>query len=168
MRVVILNQDLRRYFGVFFCFSTGCQCTHAPFFWKDGTSTGSWKNNYFSPGVPLWQHMTPWMRANTGIIRYFEKWGDFEEKVERQGKDDQNVWNEPIDAPLSPWVRSIACWEEIPFSKLNIFKNYPYFKLFRLGECPPWKWGEIRVIFENFEIWKRYFFSTSHIEDPRA
>ena len=49
------------------------------------------------------------MRANTGNIRYFEKWGDFEEKVERQGKDDQNVWNEPNDAPLSPWVRSIAC-----------------------------------------------------------
>ena len=49
------------------------------------------------------------MRANTGIIRYFEKWRDFEEKVERQGKDDQNVWNEPIDTPLSPWVRSIAC-----------------------------------------------------------
>ena len=49
------------------------------------------------------------MRANTGIIRYFEKLGDFEDKVERQGKDDQNVWNEPIDTPLSPWVRSIAC-----------------------------------------------------------
>ena len=63
------------------------------------------------------------MKANTGIIRYFEKWGDFEEKVKRQGKDDQNVWNEPIDAPLSSWVRSIAFWEEIPFSKLNIFKN---------------------------------------------
>ena len=49
------------------------------------------------------------MRANTRNIRYFEKWGDFQEKVERQGKGDQNVWNEPIDAPLSPWVRSIAC-----------------------------------------------------------
>ena len=35
-------------------------------------------------------------------IRYFEKWGDFEEKVERQGKGDQIVCNEPIDAHLSP------------------------------------------------------------------
>ena len=48
------------------------------------------------------------MRANTGNFRYFEKWRDFEEKVERRGKGDQNVYNEPIDAPLSPWISSIA------------------------------------------------------------
>ena len=42
------------------------------------------------------------MSANTENISYFEKWGDFEEKVERQGKGDQNVCNEPIDALLSP------------------------------------------------------------------
>ena len=53
--------------------------------------------------------MTPYLRVNLGNIRYFEKWGDFEEKVERQGKDVETVWNELNDAPLSPWVRSIAC-----------------------------------------------------------
>ena len=46
------------------------------------------------------------MWVNTGNIRYFEKWSDFEEKVERQGKGDQNVCNEHNDAPLSPWVRN--------------------------------------------------------------
>ena len=40
------------------------------------------------------------MWVNTGIIRYFEKRGDFEEKVERQGKVDQIVRNEPINAPI--------------------------------------------------------------------
>ena len=40
------------------------------------------------------------MSVNTGIIRYFEKWGDFEEKVGRQGKVAQNVCNEPIDPCL--------------------------------------------------------------------
>ena len=74
------------------------------------------------------------MKANTGNIRYFEKWGDLEEKVERQGKGDQNVWNELNHAPLNPWVRSIACWEEIPFSKLNILKNDAYLTLFFLRE----------------------------------
>ena len=80
--------------------------------------------------------MTPYFKVNLGNIRYFEKWGDFEEKVERQWKDVETVWNELNDAPLSPCVRSIACWEEIPFSKLNIFKNEPYFTIFRPGECP--------------------------------
>ena len=74
------------------------------------------------------------MKANTGNIRYFEKWGDLEEKVERQGKGDQNVWNELNDAPLSRWVHTMACWAEISFSKLNIFENVPYFKLFLQGK----------------------------------
>ena len=34
------------------------------------------------------------MSVNPGIIRYFARWGDFEKKVERQGKGDQNVCNE--------------------------------------------------------------------------
>ena len=66
------------------------------------------------------------MRANTGNFRYFEKWGDFEEKVERRGKGDQNVCNEHIEASLSPWVRSIAHWVELRVSKLKILKNDPY------------------------------------------
>ena len=35
------------------------------------------------------------MSVNTEIIRYFARWGLFEEKVGRQGKGDQNVCNEP-------------------------------------------------------------------------
>ena len=71
------------------------------------------------------------MSVNLGNIRYFGPRGDLEEKVERQGKGDQNVWNEPNDAP---WVHNMACWAEIPFSNLNIFKNDPYFTLFLQGE----------------------------------
>ena len=64
---------------------------------------GSFQNfGHLSPGGPPHQHFTPRMWANTGKIRYFEKWGDFEEKEERQGKGYQIVCNEPIDAHPSP------------------------------------------------------------------
>ena len=76
------------------------------------------------------------MKANTRNNRYFEKWGDLEEKVERQGKGDQNVWNEPNDAPLSPWVHNMACRAENPFSNLKIFKNVPYFAHVFVGKNP--------------------------------
>ena len=56
--------------------------------------------------------------------------GFFEEKVGRQGKGAQNVWNEPIDAPPNSWVPNMTCLAENRFSKLNIFENDPYFKLF--------------------------------------
>ena len=73
--------------------------------------------------------MKPYLRVNLGIIRYFGPRGILEEMVERQGKGDQNVWNEPNDGPLSPWVHNKACRAEIPFSKLKIFKNASYFPL---------------------------------------
>ena len=53
--------------------------------------------------------MTPSVRVNLANIRYFGPRGVLEENVERQGKGDQNVWNEPIDAPLSPWVHNMTC-----------------------------------------------------------
>ena len=53
--------------------------------------------------------------------------GFFEEKVGRQGKGAQNVWNEPIDAPPNSWVPNMTCLAENRFSKLNIFENDPYF-----------------------------------------
>ena len=59
------------------------------------------------------------MRANTENIRYFEKWRDFEKKVERQGKGYQNVYNEPIDLPLSPWIPSIAHCVDLRFKTQN-------------------------------------------------
>ena len=70
------------------------------------------------------------MSVNTGIIRYFEKWGDFEEKVGRQGKGAQNVCNEPIDPCLEPWVHPFACLGENRFSKLQFLKNHPYLTSF--------------------------------------
>ena len=65
--------------------------------------------------------MNLYMSPNVGNIRYFGSRGILEENLERQGKGDQNVWNELNDAPLSPWVYNMACWAEIPFWKLNIF-----------------------------------------------
>ena len=67
------------------------------------------------------------MTVNTGNIRYFEDWGFLEEKVERQGTGGQNVWNEPIDVPLNPWIPIITCLAEKSFPKVNIFQNYRYF-----------------------------------------
>ena len=53
--------------------------------------------------------MTPYMRVDLGNIRYFGPTGFWEEKVERQGKGDQNVWNEPNDASPSPRLCNLAC-----------------------------------------------------------
>ena len=74
------------------------------------------------------------------------------EKVGRQGKAAQNVWNEPIDAPQNSWVPVITCLAEIRFSKLNIFKNDPYFASSSKWTFPQTKNTEIRVIFENIKF----------------
>ena len=155
-------------FAYLFVLSREVSAWMPPFFWKDNTLRRSPGKIYFSPGVPPWPHMTPCRRVNLGNIRYFEARGLFEEKLERQGKGNQNVWNEPNDAPLSPWVFNMACWAEIPFSNLKNFENHPYFKSFLQGEFFQQKRRKIRVIFEIFEFWKRNFCSTSHVEDPRA
>ena len=113
------------------------------------------KKIYFSPGVPPLQHITTWMMANTQIMRYFQNWGFWEEKVGRQGKGDQSVCNEPIDPPLGPWVHNMACSGENRFSKLKISKNDPYFSVFFQREFLQEhlrQITEIRVIFGNFEF----------------
>ena len=135
LRVVILNQHPGLDFCVFICFVTGSKWMDAPFFWNNNTLRTSTGKIYFSPGVPPWPHVTPCRRVNLGNIRYFEVRGVLEEWFERQGKGDQNLCNEPNDAPLSPWVFNMACWAEIPFSKLKICKNYTYFGL----KSFPWK-----------------------------
>ena len=56
--------------------------------------------------------------------------GVFQERVERQGKGNQNAWNEPIDPCQKPWVQHCACSRENRFSKLKIFQNHPYLTLF--------------------------------------
>ena len=67
--------------------------------------------------------MTLYMRVNLGNIRYFGLRGILEEMVERQGKGDQNVCNQPIEPPLGPWVHSSSCYEENHFSKLKKSQN---------------------------------------------
>ena len=54
----------------------------------------------------------------------------FSEKVERQGKGDQNVYNQPIDPHLRPQVQNMSCCREIRLSKFKIWKNDPYFSAF--------------------------------------
>ena len=73
--------------------------------------------------------MTLCMGVNLGNIRYFGPRGDLEEKVERQWKGDQNVWNEPVDSCQEPWVHHCACFRENRFSKLKIFQKHPYLPL---------------------------------------
>ena len=106
------------------------------FLWKDNTLRGSQKSFHFFPGGPPPWHITPWMRANTGNFRYFEKWRDFEEKVERRGKGYPNVCNEHIDTPLSPWVPSIAHRVEFWVLKLKILKNDPYLNVIPCQHFP--------------------------------
>ena len=108
------------------------------------------------------------MWVNIGKNRYFEKWGDFEEKVERRGKGDQIVCNEPIDAYLSPSDSSIACRVKIRLSKLKISKNHPYFSVFSQGEVLVKKISKIRVNFEKFEFWMPKFDSTSNAKASRT
>ena len=97
------------------------------------------------------------MTVNTGNNHYFEEWGFLEEKVERRGKGDQNVWNEPINAPLNPWVPLIACLVENSFSKLKNFQNYPYFNDLSLQIKEGLRREEITVILENIDFWKTLF-----------
>ena len=119
-------------------------------------TTLKWKNINFSTGVPPWQHMTPWMRANTGNIRYFEKWGDFEEKVERQGKGDQNVWR-------THWCSSKPLGSQHGLLRRNssfksqIFLKWPLFHVIftrrilltkmRQNECNFWKYWVLKTEF---------------------
>ena len=51
-------------------------------------------------------HRNPYPPAlrNSVTSPYFEKWRHLWEKIERQAKGDQNVCNEPNDAPLNSWV----------------------------------------------------------------
>ena len=69
---------------------------HAPFFLKRLYIEVVQKNYSFFPwrSIPLTYH-PPQISVNTGIIRYFARWGFLEEKVERQGKVAQIVCNEP-------------------------------------------------------------------------
>ena len=48
------------------------------------------------------------MSVNPRNIGYFEKLGDFEEKVECQGKGAKIIWNELNDALLNSWGHNIA------------------------------------------------------------
>ena len=109
MRVVILDQDPRPDFHVLICFETGKKQMDAPFFSKqEHFEDVTWENLFF-PWRSLMSLYDPLQEGKTQKNRYFGLRGGLEEKVERQGKGDQNVWNEHIDAPLSPWVRDIAC-----------------------------------------------------------
>ena len=82
---------------------------NAPFFLKRQYIERVSGENLFFPWRSPLRTYDPYMRANPGNIRSFGPRGFLEEMVERQGKGDQNVWNEPNDAPLSPWVHNMAC-----------------------------------------------------------
>ena len=92
------------------------------------------------------------MWVNTEIIRYFQKWGDFEEKVERQRKGAQNVCNEPIEPPLGPWVHSSACYEEKSLFKTQNFQKRHIFYCISTRGIPSGKMTSNKVIFGNFEF----------------
>ena len=95
------------------------------FFCKYNISKRSQKNYNISPGGPPLQDITLWIGQNPVFFRHFEKWGDFQEKVERRGKGDQNVYNQPIDPHLRPQVQNMSCCREIRFSKSKISQNSP-------------------------------------------
>ena len=99
--MIILNSPTPRFFTHVSTIPQEVLQEMPPFFLKEQYVEVVSKFFHFSPGGHPHQHFTPRMRANTGKIRYFEKWRDFEEKVERQGKDYQIVCNEPINAHLS-------------------------------------------------------------------
>ena len=95
MRLIIFNKGLRAKYRKKSVFSREVDAWMLLFFWEDNTSRGLKKIMYFSSGGPPPWHNTPSICVNTEIIRYFVRWGDFEEKVGRQGKVYQNVCNEP-------------------------------------------------------------------------
>ena len=90
------------------------------------------KFNFFPGGPPL-EHMTPQNTRFWPFFRYFQIRGFLEEKLGRQGKGTQNVWNELIDPCQKSWVHNCARFRENRFSKLKFFRNHPYLTLFCQG-----------------------------------
>ena len=168
MRVVILNPGLRAKFWRPFCSFSGSTCMNAPFFWNDNTSRGFRKVIYFFPGGLPWWHITLWMWVNTGIIRYFARWGDFEEKVERQWKGDQNTCNEPNYSEkivLGPWQ---CLLRRKSFFKTQNFKNKLYLTPFLLVGCCLLKMGSNKVDFSKFWVLKNDFLLNKDCYGPKA
>ena len=82
------------------------------------------KFNFFPGGPPL-EHMTPQNTRFWPFFRYFQIRGFLEEKLGRQGKGTQNVWNELIDPLPGSSVQDMTTYGEISFSKLKNSENEP-------------------------------------------
>ena len=105
MRLVILNKGLRAKFREKISIFPGSGCINAPFFLKRQYIEGLQKNYLFFPwrSPPLTYY--PLNKCKYRNYSLFCEMGDFEEKVGRQGKGDQNVCNEPNYSqkiPLGP------------------------------------------------------------------
>ena len=133
MRVVILNPGPGTHFWEIFDVSHRSEFMPAPFFFGRYIRPLEVLKKYFFPGGPPHQHITLCISQFWLYLRDFQSRGFWEKKLERQGKGAQNVWNEPINAPLNPWVPVIARSAENRFSKLNILKKHPYSTLFSLA-----------------------------------
>ena len=68
---------------------------------------------------------------------------------------------------ISIGSQALLAEEKIGFQNSKFWKNTLILPHFQYGVAPFWKWGQIRVIFQNFEFWKTIFYSTSNVMDPR-
>ena len=84
----------------------------APFFVKQQNfEEVTWENLFF-PWRSLVSTYDPLYEGKSRKYSLFWTEGRFGGKGRTPGErcfGDQNVWNEPNDTPLSPWVRNMAC-----------------------------------------------------------
>ena len=165
MRVVILNQHPGLDFCVFICFVTGSECMDAPFFLKGQYIEKVTRENLFFPWRSLMSTFDPLYECKSRKYSLFWTEGNFGGKGRTPGERLPKCleWTQWCSSkPLGPQHGLLR--RKFIF-KTQKFQKWPLFCTFLCWKDSTW---EIRVIFENFEICKRIFYSTSYVVDPRA
>ena len=164
--MVILNHHPGRYFRVFICFATGSKWMDGcPFFCE--TTIPTWENLFF-PWRSLMSTYDPLYGCKSRKYSWFWTEGVFGGK----GRTPGERWPKCLE--WTQWCSSKPLGLQHGLLSRNSFfktQNFQKWHLFCVEGFPLSKWLEItqiRVTFENFEIWKRNFCSTSHAEEPRA
>ena len=168
LRVVILNRHPGPDFCVFICFATGSKWMDAPFFWKQQyLEDVTWENLFFPWRSPLSTY-DPLYGGKSRKYSLFWTEGGFG----GNGRTPGERWPKCLE--WTQWCSSKPLGPQHGLLSRNSFVKSQNFQKWHIFQAisPRWvlltKKRQNKVIFENFEVWKRNFCSTSHVLDPRA
>ena len=120
MRVVILNPHPRRHFSPIYILFPKKWWHDCPIFFESTWDRWGHEKNYIlSLAVPLQDILPPIWLQIPDLFAFWDIWGIFFQKVERQGKSTQNLCIEPNNLPPNFGTPSMTCWEETRVSKLK-------------------------------------------------